>query len=633
MPASNAQTRASSATKAGHATTEISNYRLERRLGQEELTTVFRATHLTLDRPVHLHILRRTDWVSVSRFQLAARLSARLNHPNLLPVIDAGHDSRHGDYFVTPAMEAQPLSDALQEGSLDALFALRVASQIAAALDYLHQEKVIHRDVQPANITVTPQGLAYLTGMGLASSPDAPDLSSVDETDYLTPYSAPEQRFEQSDASPALDIYGLGATLYAMLTGETPPAPGTALSSLAHHDPALSGVDRVLQRMMAMQPDSRFPSAGMAITALRQSLRTQIDLATDDMEESRWEASAEWLENPLEKVLGDTLEQEFQDFVARSRKRADDLHRRDAIRRLVNRWSRNGIFRRASLGQIIQPEQIVSYNVYFFELRTQYETRTAPQIRERPQKSPDENGSYQDPPSVWEMPIPEDLLQSDGKSRELVLPYSVQVRTCPGCSGISKITCKTCKGKGVIERVRKVSNPDSTSGEEVINQTCPHCHGYGKQNCSRCAGMGNIVEEQVFTCSRRARLWENTDDLEGLPILALQKRKEQVYSVAVNPYEGYWHSIAPLAELLRAAIADVANDTRLIAADLRIKGTPITELEYKLNDKSHRLYFVGFDNELIGDWSLINPERVALVTIFSVLALVIVMIVVVWIAF
>ena len=121
-----------------HADTsaELRNYRLLERIGQEELATVWHATHLALDRPVVVHILRRTDWVSASRFQLAARLAARLSHPNLLPVLDAGHDERYGDYLVTPSLEARTLAETLENGALDPVLALNVVRQIGAALDY-----------------------------------------------------------------------------------------------------------------------------------------------------------------------------------------------------------------------------------------------------------------------------------------------------------------------------------------------------------------------------------------------------------------------------------------------------------------------------------------------------------------
>jgi serine/threonine protein kinase len=607
----------------GDGNHELRNYKVHERLGQEELSTVYRARHLTLDRPVQLHILRRHDWISASRFQLAGRLAARLSHPNLLPVIDAGHDDRYGDYLVTPQIEAQPLSALLTEGTVDAVTTTRIVGQIAAVLDYLHAEQVFHRDVQPMNILVSPQGIAYLTNLSLAASPDTPDLSSIDEADYLTPYSAPEQRLAQGEAGAALDIYSLGAVTYHMLSGQVPPAPGVDVPSLALSDPGLASADRVVRRMLAPQPGARFPSATAAAAALRQALRTQIDHATEDMEESRWEASAEWLENPLETVLGSDLNAQFSEFVATTRKRADDLHRRDVIRRQLNRWSRDGFFRRRALGQLIQPEQIVSYNIYFYELRTVFETRTAPTARMRAAKT-DDRSQMQAPPELWEIAVPTEDLFTTVRAQELSVPGSLRVFTCTECSGGAQIPCTACKGVGTVERQRKVSNPNGAQTTETITVACPTCRGYGKQKCTKCEGSGNLVEEQVFTWARRAKLFANTDDIEDLPQLAIKQRLEDVFEGPIDPLDGRWHSVAPLAELLRTAINEAGADTRLLAAELKIQGAPITEVDLLLDEKPQRIYIVGHDNELIGDWALLNTERLVLAGVAALLAVVVV---------
>ncbi len=607
--------------RAADGATELRNYKLLERLSQEELSTVYRASHLTLDRPVQVHLLRRHDWISASRFQLAARLAARLSHPNLVAVIDAGHDEKYGDYLVTPQLDARPLSAILAEGPLPPLQAVRVAAQVAAALDYLHGQQVFHRDVQPVNILVGAEGLAYLANLSLAAGPDTPDLSSIDEADYLTPYSAPEQRLARGEAGAALDVYSLGAVVYHMLTGEVPPAPGGELPSLASRDPALVAADRVVRRMVAPQPNARFATAGAAAAALRQALRGQIDQATVDMEESRWEASAEWLENPVETALGATLDEGFKDYITRARKRADELHRRDVIRRILNRWSRDGFFRRRALGQLITPEQIVSYNVYFYELRTLYEGRTPAEPRTRP-LTPDDRNSNQIPPDVWAAPVPEVGPFDPVPAQELPLPHSIRIRSCPECSGATVVVCPDCKGTGTVEKVRKVSAPDKSTVNETLTTPCATCRGYGKQQCSRCNGAGNLVEEQVFTWSRHAKLFENTDDIDDLPKLAIKRRLEPVFAGEINPYEGRWHSVAPLAELLRAAIAEAGDDSRLNAAELKIQGATITEMDFLLDEKPQRLYLVGFDNELIGDWALLNPERLFVAVLVAALALI-----------
>nr|MCU0494296.1 protein kinase [Chloroflexaceae bacterium] len=447
----------------------------------------------------------------------------------------------------------------------------------------------------------------------LAASSDTPDLSSLAEADSFTPYSAPEQRFDQNDAAPTLDVYSLGALIFHMVSGDVPPAPGAELPSLATRDPALTGVDQVLRRMLAAGPAARYPSAGAAVAALRQAMRFQLDHASADMEESRWEPVAEWLENPLEAALGDTLAGDFGEFLSNSRKRADDLHRHNVIRRLLNRWSRGGFFRKQNLGQLVQPEQIVSYNLYFYELRTIYETRTAPEPRLRPREA-DEHAALLPSPSVWDVQVPEDVRAAE-RTQELLLPNSARVLTCTSCGGEGKVPCKQCHGQGTIERTQTTRDAEGTTRKESLTETCPTCQGYGTQPCPTCKGSGEVIEEQVFTWARNGRQWNNTDDLEDLPVRRVEAAARPVFSGSVNVYEGRWHSVAPLAELLRSAIDHVGDDTRLVEAELRINGSQVTEMDYQLNEKEHHLFIIGEENVLVGDRSLLNIERISIVVL------------------
>lgn len=600
----------------------LRNYRLIEPIDQEELATIYRASHLILDRPVQIYLLRRHDWVSGSRFQLAARLAARLSHPHLVPVIDAGHDDTFGDYFVTPQLDAQPLSGMLQNGSLTPLLTIRIAGQIGAALDYLHRQQVFHRDVQPANIFVSPEGVAYLANLSLAAATDAPDLSNIDEADYLTPYSAPEQQFAQGEAGAALDIYSLGAVIYHMLAGEVPPLHASTPPSLAGRDPSLVATDRVIARMMAPHPGQRFATAAAAVTALRQSLRNQLDQLSSDMEESRWEECAEWLENPVETALGSTLDDGFKQFLTRTHRRVDELHRRDVIRRLLNRWSQGGYFRRRALGQLVTIEQIISYNVYFYELQTLYERRVlvepangSPGVVEGPRTQ--DLWAIQVPASEPFTPVREQLVPiPEGKGRE----------PCSVCAGKGHVACDTCRGSGLLERV--TSGGAATQqhvASDLPTAICPACQGTLKQRCPRCDGSGALVHEQAFTWSRSVKIFENSDDIEDLPLFALRKRREPVFAGMIDPYEGRWRSVAPIAELLRAAIDEAGDHRRIIATELKIQGTTLTEMDVLLDEKPRALYMVGFDKALIGDWALLNYERVVLAIVGVVLALILVL--------
>lgn len=596
---------------------DLLNYRLGERIGQEELATLYRAVHQALDRPVQVAVLRRSDWVSVSRFQLAMRLGAKLSHPNLLPVIDAGHDEHYGDYMVTPRLETRTLQDLLLSGPLDELIALRVFVQIGQALEHLHGQSIVHRDLQPANILVTPQGTAYLANFSLAASPETPDFSGVHEADYRTIYSAPEQDFSSSRVVPAQDLYGLGAIAYQMFTGELPPLAGADLGGLSQRNPALAPAEKVIARLMSADPGQRFASAAQAVAALNQAMRALRDEATDDMEEAHWEPIAEWLDNPLELALGDRLDSEF---IVKSRGRADALHRVDAIKRQLDRWSRQGFLRRPLLGQVIQPDQIVSYNVFIYQLRAHYEQRTVPQtqqvvytgvpIEQFPRKI-----------DRWEAVLPTYEPFQDAEPEQMPLPGSRRLIACPSCNGAQKLPCKSCGGSGTVKRTRKVVDSDGKPRSEAFDEKCGSCHGYGQQECPRCQGHGQLMEEEIFSWSRFGKQLSNEDDFTGLhraTILALAK---PIFHDRIDPYDARWYQVAPLKELLAEATKMGGEQARLLTAELTIKGVPVTEVDYRLREKPHTLALIGFDNAIRGDSSLVDTERVVLYSTIAVLAL------------
>lgn len=601
---------------------EIKNYQLGERIGQDELALIYRARHQTLDREVHVHVLRRSGWIAVSRFQLAAKLAARIQHPHILPVLDAGHDERYGYYLVTPPVNAQPLQTLLDQGPIAPPLAVRIFAQIGQALDELHRQKIVHRDVQPQTILVEPDGRAYLTGFSLAWTPDGPDLSQLDEADYLTPYAAPEQTFEERTPEPSLDIYALGAVLYHMLTGDVPPGTGIEPESLAKRDVELVPADKVVRRMLAPQPQLRYPSAAQAAAALRGALRAIVESAPGTALADT-NAEGQWLENPLEIVLRDRLNPEF---LARSRRRAEELHGGEGVRRLLDSWSGDNPMRRRQLGQAIRIDQVVSYNVYFYDLKVLYETRTYPETRERPFGG-SKISSRKQPPDRWtvDAPTPDEPF-ADVPPTEIALPNSEKSSVCPRCKGEMRITCPRCQGRGTMDIKRTIKTTTGTHSE-IQTVDCPDCHGQALLPCDRCDGQGSLLESAVFQFSRRGRLWQNTDDMEGLPHRTLEERSEPIFGGQIDLHDPLWHAVQPLHELLEEATKSESEETRIVAAELTIRGTPVTEVDYTFRNKPRTLAILGFDSNVRGDLSLFDSERLLIIGLAALLVVLIVFVV------
>jgi serine/threonine protein kinase len=256
----------------------IAGYRIEASIARGGMGVVYRATQLALERPVALKLIaaeRAQDPVFRARFELESRLSASIEHPNVIPVYEAGDDD--GLLFIAMRLvDGIDLEQLLaHEEMLDASRTARLIAQLAAALDAAHAHGLVHRDVKPANILLTfdePEHL-YLTDFGVAKHIGAgAGVTTAGQRVGTLDYLAPEQ-IRGEDVGPSADIYALAGLLYSCLTGRVPfprddepaklwahlnaapPAPSRARPDLP------AAIDAVAARGMAKNPAQRFATA------------------------------------------------------------------------------------------------------------------------------------------------------------------------------------------------------------------------------------------------------------------------------------------------------------------------------------------------------------------------------------
>jgi serine/threonine-protein kinase len=213
-------------------------YRIERELGAGGMATVYLAHDLRHDRKVALKVLRPelSAILGAERFLAEIRTTANLQHPHILAL----HDSGEADgtvFYVMPYVEGESLRDWLnREKQLPVEDAVRIAAEVAGALDYAHRHGVIHRDIKPENIMVH-EGSALVADFGIALAVSRSDGGSrMTETGMSlgTPhYMAPEQAMGEREISPRADIYALGCVLYETLTAEPPFSGATAQAIIA----------------------------------------------------------------------------------------------------------------------------------------------------------------------------------------------------------------------------------------------------------------------------------------------------------------------------------------------------------------------------------------------------------------
>jgi eukaryotic-like serine/threonine-protein kinase len=285
---------AKNAATSTRAVRRLSRFEILDVLGEGHHATVYRAfdpflerqVALKLPRPGAVHTARALD-----RFLGEARALARLRHPGIVPVYEAGRDGeRH--YIAMALIEGRSLAERISESPLPFQQSAKIVAELAEALAYAHGLGIIHRDVKPANIRLDNLDTVYLMDFGIAYLPDSGEIPTPAGTILGTPaYLAPElAQGGQMEVLPASDQYSLGAVLYETLCGQPPffGPPSYVLFHAIHHDPPCprtidSRIPRSLaaicQKAMAKQPDRRYSSCQALADDLRRWLRGETPLA------------------------------------------------------------------------------------------------------------------------------------------------------------------------------------------------------------------------------------------------------------------------------------------------------------------------------------------------------------------
>jgi serine/threonine kinase PknH len=262
-------------------------YELTALLGRGGMGEVYEAVDTHKGRTVALKILRAEfahDQQFRTRFLRESQAAAGLEEPHVVPIHDWGEID--GNLYIDMRLvRGQTLHDLINTGPLEPRRAVAIVEQIASALDAAHAQNLIHRDVKPQNIIVTPADFAYLLDFGIAQAQGDSRLTQTDMRIGSFSYMAPE-RFGDGPCSSAADTYSLACVLYEALTADAPfpthsneqliaahlssppPRPSTAHSGIP------TSLDTVIARGMAKEPDDRYGSAGALGRAAQRALHT-----------------------------------------------------------------------------------------------------------------------------------------------------------------------------------------------------------------------------------------------------------------------------------------------------------------------------------------------------------------------
>jgi serine/threonine protein kinase len=216
----------------------VGPYRIIEQLGQGGMATVYKAYHASLDRYVALKVLHpafHQDQTFTMRFQREARVVARLEHPNIVPIYDySEHESR--PFLVMKYIEGDTLKARLNQGPLTSEEIEQVVNSVGSALAYAHRQGILHRDIKPSNVMIAKDGTMYLADFGLARIAEAGESTMSSDSIMGTPqYISPEQAMGKKDLDAGTDIYSFGVMLYEMVVGQVPFSADTPFSIIHDH--------------------------------------------------------------------------------------------------------------------------------------------------------------------------------------------------------------------------------------------------------------------------------------------------------------------------------------------------------------------------------------------------------------
>ena len=257
---------------------QIPGYTILRKLGSGAMATVFLARQLSLDRLVAIKVLPKRFSANASfieRFYREGRAAAKLNDANVVQAYDVGQAGDH-HYFVMEYVDGETVFDAIKrDRRISEDEALRILRQVASALQHAHERGFIHRDIKPKNIMMASNGVVKLADLGLARALSDKELAESEAgRAYGTPfYISPEQIRGRVQIGPESDIYGLGSTMYHMVTGKV-PFEGRSPSQVMHrhlkddlvppdhvNSKLSAGTAQIIEMMLEKRPSDRYGSA------------------------------------------------------------------------------------------------------------------------------------------------------------------------------------------------------------------------------------------------------------------------------------------------------------------------------------------------------------------------------------
>ncbi len=285
---------------------QLPGYQFNEKIADGGMASVYKGTQLSLDRPVAIKMLNkqmRQHSEALEHFEAEAVIIARLNHPNIIHVIDRGVSKDGTPYFIMEYVDGADLKTVMKKTKLAFLKKVEICSQICKALSYAHKNGVVHRDIKPANVLIDDEANARVLDFGIAllRNEDTVQREKSDIIGTLS-YVSPEQRENALKVTAASDIYSLGVMMYEMFVGRLPKGNFQTPKEVIAKMP--KALDKLIMRCLEKDPEKRPKTADKVHKALLKMLQGS------HLDEEQKQRANESIENKHSFALLDVLKED-----------------------------------------------------------------------------------------------------------------------------------------------------------------------------------------------------------------------------------------------------------------------------------------------------------------------------------
>ena len=584
----------------------IGNYQLERQIGRGATARIWLARHRTFTHRLFAVKLTNTSVPhEVELFSREAILMNRLDHVAIPRIYDHGYlyPFHYTIMDYVPGVSVRQLLTAHRRLGIEQ--SLRIANALAAALDYIHTQGVIHRDVTPSNILIDHDtGRTALIDFGVARELGTTS-STITPTTIGTPgYMAPEQATAPQNATYHSDLFSMGVVLFEVLTGNLPwdaerSDPVPTLKSRSG-DGLPVELDDVFAKLLAQTPTDRYQTATAAMTDIdkiiaKHTAQTVVTVPTSAANTPNVHTPL----HPVESALAIDID---HDTVNDTLTFGQQTGTNEVIATVLSDWGTQGYWRRQLLGRLANIKSIQNRTIYHYTLQVIIETRLPPTLI----TSVERDEAYSEvskPPTTdrWSINLPPAQITTSASAGQVIVPGSLRQITCPHCQNGQQI-CPSCNGQ-----------PLPRDNDDTPAPICTRCQGKTYVTCGECRGNGQLYQQQRMDWRRQPTQFTAQDDTNYAEQQWISQYCTPRTVYRLQEHHGIrpeWKLLPKVENLIAQMTAYQNSDSRVVLSELTIAVIPMSEFVFDLGETGTWLQPTTTTEPTQYRWAVFGFERI-----------------------